>query len=108
MKHVDQDGTRRIQSVFQPHENRMYVRQDSEEFEKTLTAQNAKLRQVEHSGLVRLHLQMSEQDYAELLAKYPLLLHGNTRQRRALWEKIAKERPDLVAAEFKPRLHPAR
>ena len=109
MKHVDQEGTRRLKTVFQPHEGRLYVQQDSHEFEKDLADQNARLRQAEQTGTgnVRLHLQMSEQDYEQLLQRHPVLRTGSTRQRRAIWEKIAKQRPDLVAMEFKQRLFAA-
>lgn len=105
-KKVDYEGTRRLTTAYQPHEGKMYVQQDSYEFEHHLANQNAKLRQVEQTGKgpVRLHLQMSEQDYAELLKKYPVLNTGTTEQRRVLWEQIAKSRPDLVAIEFKARM----
>lgn len=107
--HVDHEGTRRLITKFQPHEGKMYVQQDSHEYEKKLYDHNAKLRQLGQTGKgnVRLHLQMSEQDYVQLCQQYPLLHHGTSRQRRKLWMKIAKERPELVAIPFEKRLHAA-
>jgi len=106
MKKVDFEGTRQITTVSQPHENRLYVQQDSKEFEKRIYEQNSRLRNTDQTGTgsVRMHLQMSEQDLEQLVQKYPLLRTGNSRQRRALWMKIARQRPELVAMEFKKRV----
>jgi len=103
---VDYEGTRRITTKFQPSEDRLYVEHDSSQFEKEVYERNRRARGAEQTGKgsVRLHLQMSEQDYAELCLKYPVLHHGNTRARRKAWERVAKLRPELVAMEFKPRL----
>lgn len=107
MRRVDHEGTRRLTTAIQPHENKLYVQQDSFEFEKLVADQNSALRGVEQTGkgTTRLHLQMSEQDYLELIRDFPLLRTGNTEQRRRLWQRVAKLRPHLVAMEFKPRIH---
>ena len=106
MKKIDFEGTRRLQTVFQPHENRMYVQQDSHQYEGLLAGLNARMRAMGQTGKgnVRLHLQMSEQEYNQLLAKYPILATGTTEQRRRAWERVAKKRPELVAMEFQPRV----
>lgn len=110
MKHISIEGTRRLITAFQPHENKIYVQQDSAAYEKKLAKVNSQLRQVEQrkNGTIRLHLQMSEQDYEQLLLKYPVLHHGRREQRRKAWERVAKKRPDLAAMEFKPRLFPTK
>lgn len=104
---IDYEGTRRLKTVFQPSENKVYVQQDSEQIERDIYSRNKRARQADQTGKgpVRMHLQMSEQDYVQLCQQYPELHHGSTSVRRKLWQKIAKERPELVAMEFKPRLH---
>lgn len=105
---VDWEGTRRLTTVYQPHEDRLYVQQDSHQIEAEIAQRNAQMRQVEQSGKgpVRLMLTMSDQDLEQLTRKYPDLLTGSAARRRELAFRIARERPELVAMEFKPRLHP--
>lgn len=107
-KRVDYEGTRRLTTVYQPHEGKLYVQHDSHEAEAEIYRRNEKLRQVEQTGKgpVRMVLSMSEQDMAELTRKYPALITGTAAKRRELWHKIARERPELVAMNFQPRLHP--
>ena len=108
MKRVDKIGGIVQTTVFQKHEEKLYVHRNSEEHEKEIYSKNARARAYGQTGKgsVRLHLQMSEQDYTELCLKYPVLHHGNSRQRRKAWLQIAKKRPELVAMPFEKRFHP--
>ena len=107
-KIIEREGTRKLTTVWQPHEEKLYVQHDSSEAEAQIYRRNARMRELEQTGKgpVRLALSMSEQDFEELAKQYPAIIRGRGAERRRAWERIAKERPELVAMEFKPRLHP--
>ena len=97
--HQELDGGVLLSTKYQPHEDRMYVHR-KDVSEPGIYEQNKRLRTADSSKDVRLALVISQSDLTELAEQYPIH-SGNADERRRAWEQIARDKPHLVAKEFR-------
>jgi hypothetical protein len=99
--HQELDGGVLLTTKFQAHEGKMYVHR-KDVSEPLIYEQNKRLRAEDSNKDVRLALVLSQSDLVELAAQYPIH-SGSADERRRAWEQIARDKPHLVAKEFRSK-----
>ena len=75
-------------------------------YARTILESNKRLQIEEpHRADVRMHLQMSPEQWHRLVLTYPELHHGTADEKRRAWEKVARMYPQIVAKDFRGKFY---
>ena len=99
-KHKTSDGVIQTETVFQPHENKLYV-ETTQPNKTAILRNNQRLaNQSRDHREIRRGLRIPEEDFPIVCERYPDLIKGTREEQQAAMGKIMEMHPEYVVVQY--------
>ena len=97
------DGVIQTETVFQPHENRLYVNTTQPNKNQILKNNHDLKKQSRDHTKIKRGLRIPEEDFGVICNRYPLFIRGTPEEQQAAMGEIMRRHPEYVIVDYTQR-----
>lgn len=97
------DGVIQTETVFQPHESKLYVNTTQPNKAAILKKNHALKRQSGDHTKIKRGLRIPEEDFGAICARYPKFIKGTREEQQAAMGEIMRLHPEYVIVDYTKR-----